>query len=115
MEDLDAVGNGIKFGFAAFGTVAIGNDDIVDFEVFVESVDGHFGFDFEALGKDGKCFDEFIAEGAVAGHDVADVSMEKGIDAETNYGIAEIVEASLVFGEIGGRKTVADDHVGLTI
>ena len=115
MEDFDTVGDGVEFRFAAFGAIAVRDDDVVDLKVFVESVDSHFGFDFEAFGKNGKSFDEFVAESAIAGHDVADVSMEKGIDAKTNYGIAEIVETAFVFGEIGGRKAVADDHVRLAI
>ena len=48
-NDFSPVGIGIKFRFTARWAVAIVDDNIGDRHVFINSMDAHFGFDFETV------------------------------------------------------------------
>ena len=84
---------------------------LVEGEPLVQRVDGHLRFYLEIVGHDGEKFDEAPAEGAVSCHDVMHVGMPQSIDQTAYQTVAEVVERSFVFLEIGGGKSVADDHV----
>ena len=81
LEDLEAVGEGVQLGFAALGTVPVGNDHVGDEHIPVHSVDAHFSFNLKALAQHGEALDELVAEGTAAGHDVLDIALEQQIDA----------------------------------
>lgn len=105
----------MKFGDATKGAIAVVDNDVFDEHIFVYGVDTHFCFNFESIGEDWESFHEFVGEGTVASHDVFDVAMEKEIDETADGRIADVVEGTLIFFKIGGRKTIADNHVNVFV
>ena len=78
-------------------------------------MDTHLGLDLKALGEHRKALGEEIAEGPVAGHDIADIGLEEMIDGATNQAIAEVVEGTLILLEIGRGQAVADYHIRIAL
>ena len=64
---------------------------------------------------DGKGLDKAVAERAVAGHNVLDIAFEDVIYAPAHKAVAEVVEGTLVLGEIGCGKPVSNDHIRLPL
>ena len=84
---------------------------LVESQVVVQRVDGHFHLDLEAARQHGVGFDEREAERAVSGHDIGDVRAEQPVDGAAHEAVAEVVERALVLLEVCGGEAVADDHI----
>ena len=103
-QHLKAVGVGVQLGNTALGTIPVVNDHIFQVHIVHNGMDAHFRFNFKALGDDGEGFHKLVAEGPVACHNVLDVVSEQQLNAAPDQTIAQIVEGTGVFGEIGGGK-----------
>ena len=114
-QDAEAVGIGVELADRAGGPVAVGDGDLADQHVFIDGMDGHFGFNLKPAGKHREALPKRAAEGAVADHDIFDFGVEDPADQAAHQHIAEVMEGALVFGEVGGGKPVADDHIGLAL
>ena len=78
-------------------------------------MDGHLSLYLELWCHDGEELDEAAAEGTVAGHDVAYLGVPKATDERAYHAVAEVVERTFVFGEVGRREPVPDHHVDLPV
>ena len=74
-DDASTVTDGIEFGNAVFGAIFKINDFVLDIEIFIKSVDGHFGFNFKTFSNNRESFNESIAESAISSHNISNVAV----------------------------------------
>lgn len=95
-DHTEAIAVGIQLGLTALGTIAVFHHYVFHLHVVVHRVDRHLCLDLESLGKYRERLYKFIAESAIASHDILNVGMKQAVDPRPHQTVAEIVERALV-------------------